>query len=111
MKLKTLLGAAIAAPAAVCAARALAARQMDCRLIRCVFEMRTMAEQGHEIAGHSWDHRQLTKLSPQEITDQLMLTRAKILDTTGVDSTIMRPPYGSCNDTVREQASAADNSR
>lgn len=28
------------------AARALAARQMDCRLIRCVFEMRTMAEQG-----------------------------------------------------------------
>ena len=69
--------------------------------------LRTMAEQGHEIAGHSWDHRQLTKLSPQEITDQLMLTRAKILDTTGVDSTIMRPPYGSSNETVREQAKAA----
>lgn len=60
-----------------------------------------IANEGHEIGNHSWDHRQLTKLSDQEITDQIMMTRAKIFDITGVDTTIMRPPYGACNDDVK----------
>lgn len=60
-----------------------------------------MALEGHEIAGHSWSHRQLTKLSTEELTDQLMNTRAKIYEITGVDSTLIRPPYGSYNDQVK----------
>lgn len=57
--------------------------------------------EGHEIGNHSWNHRQLTNLSEEEITDQIMMTRAKIYDTVGVDSLIMRPPYGACNDMVK----------
>lgn len=61
-----------------------------------------MRDEGHQIASHSWDHRQLTKLNSQQITDQIMMTRAKIFDITGVDPKVMRPPYGSCNARVKE---------
>lgn len=63
--------------------------------------LQRMAADGHEIAGHSWNHRQLTKLSSSELTDQLMSTRAKIYELTGVDSTVIRPPYGSYDNTVK----------
>lgn len=64
--------------------------------------LKRMAAEGHEIAGHSWDHRQLTKLTTDDLTGQIMNTRAKIFDVTGVDSTMLRPPYGSYNDTVKQ---------
>lgn len=66
--------------------------------------LRRMAAEGHEIGGHSWDHRQLTKLGPDEIRDQMMNTRASILNISGVNSVIVRPPYGSCNDQVKAVA-------
>ncbi|MBR5126973.1 MAG: polysaccharide deacetylase family protein [Roseburia sp.] len=64
--------------------------------------VKRMAEEGHEVAGHSWSHRQLTKLTPSELTDQIMTTRAKIYEVTGVDSTVIRPPYGAFNSDVKE---------
>lgn len=66
--------------------------------------LRRMVADGHEIGGHSWNHRQLTKIGAKELTDQFMSTRAKIYSITGVDATTMRPPYGSCNDTVKAKA-------
>lgn len=64
--------------------------------------VKRMADEGHEVAGHSWSHRQLTKLTPSELTDQIMTTRAKIYEVTGVDSTVIRPPYGAFNSDVKE---------
>lgn len=61
-----------------------------------------MRDEGHQISSHGWDHRQLTKLDSEQIKDQLMMARAKIFDTAGVDTLIMRPPYGSCNQKVKE---------
>ena len=63
--------------------------------------LQRMAAEGHEIGGHSWNHRQLTKLSEQQITDQIMKTKAKIYEVTGIESNIVRPPYGSCNKQVK----------
>lgn len=63
--------------------------------------LRRIAAEGHEIGNHSWNHRQLTNLSDEEVKDQIMMTRAKIYDVTGVDCRIVRPPYGACNDSVR----------
>ena len=63
--------------------------------------LQRMAGDGHEIAGHSWNHRQLTKLSAEELTDQIMTTRAKIYEITGVDTTLIRPPYGSYNNDTK----------
>ena len=63
--------------------------------------VKRIVAEGHELGNHSWNHRQLTNLSEEEITDQIMMTRAKIYDTVGVDSLIVRPPYGACNDAVK----------
>ncbi|MBR2472099.1 MAG: polysaccharide deacetylase family protein [Clostridia bacterium] len=63
--------------------------------------IRRIVNEGHEIANHGWDHRQLTSLGSQDIKDQIMMTRAKIYDISGVDSTIVRPPYGSCDNSVK----------
>lgn len=63
--------------------------------------LKRVASEGHEIGGHSWNHRKLTKLSREEVTDQLMNTRAKIYEITGVDTMLVRPPYGSSNKQVR----------
>jgi len=70
--------------------------------------LQRMTAEGHEIGGHSWNHRQLTKLGKGELTDQIMNTRAKIYDATGVDTTIMRPPYGSYNDQVKTVSASLD---
>ena len=57
--------------------------------------------EGHQVAGHSWDHRQLTKLGSDELTQQIMATRAKIYEITGTDATVLRPPYGAVNEDVK----------
>jgi len=60
-----------------------------------------MVTEGHEIGGHSWDHRQLTKLSTTDLSNELVGTRAKIHELTGVDAGLLRPPYGSYNSQVQ----------
>ncbi len=60
-----------------------------------------ISNEGHEIGNHSWDHRKMTNLTVQEITDEIMMTRAKIYEVTGKDCVIMRPPYGAWNDDVK----------
>ena len=60
-----------------------------------------MANEGHEIGGHSWSHPQLSTLKEEEISSQIMDTRNKILSVAGVDSVLVRPPYGSVDDTVK----------
>ncbi len=66
--------------------------------------VKRIVNEGHEIAGHSWNHRQLTSLSEQEIKDQLMSTRAKIYELTSYDAKLVRPPYGALNESVRSVA-------
>ena len=63
--------------------------------------VRRIVNEGHEIAGHSWNHKQLTRISDSELNDQLMMTRAKILEVTGYDAKIVRPPYGAYNQNVK----------
>ncbi len=63
--------------------------------------LKRIAYEGHEIGNHSWNHRQFTNIAIDEVRDQIMMTRAKIYDITGVDCTVVRPPYGACNDEIR----------
>ena len=59
--------------------------------------VKRITEDGHEIGSHGWDHKQLTKLKADPITEQLVNTRAKIYEVTEVDTPLLRPPYGSYN--------------
>jgi len=56
---------------------------------------------GNEVLGHSWDHRDLTKLSGSEIRTQLLNTNRVIEDITGTPTQFFRPPYGAVNDALK----------
>lgn len=62
--------------------------------------LKEIAERGHEIGSHSWDHPQLTKMGNKDIQDQIERTKALIQKITGYAPTVFRPPYGSINQAV-----------
>ncbi|MFD7702620.1 polysaccharide deacetylase family protein [Streptomyces caelestis] len=62
--------------------------------------VRRMADEGHEVAGHTWTHRRLTELEPDEIREELERTNEEIERLTGRRPTLMRPPQGRTDDTV-----------
>ncbi len=57
--------------------------------------VRAVAEQGSELANHSYNHPQLTTLGTSGAMEQINHTNQLIADATGVTPTIGRPPYGS----------------
>ncbi|MBR5329789.1 MAG: polysaccharide deacetylase family protein [Firmicutes bacterium] len=60
-------------------------------------------KEGHEIANHSWDHSDLTKLGSAVIQSNLQKVEDKIYEVIGTDigPLNVRPPYGAVNDSVR----------
>jgi peptidoglycan/xylan/chitin deacetylase (PgdA/CDA1 family) len=68
---------------------------------KCVAEYPDIAkrivDEGHEIANHSWNHPQLTKLSPSAFDAEISQTTDAIQKATGVRPVTMRPPYGAIN--------------
>ena len=63
---------------------------------------RAVAGQGSEIATHTWDHSNLTKLSGARVRRELEDSVSAIERATGVRPRVLRPPYGSVNGTVRD---------
>ena len=59
-----------------------------------------MLELGCEIGNHSFDHADLATLSAEDVTSQLSRTDEEIQNLVGHSATVVRPPYGSFNDTV-----------
>lgn len=64
--------------------------------------VRRMADEGHEVASHTWTHRILTELEPDEIREELERTNDAVERLTGRRPTLMRPPQGRTNDTVHD---------
>lgn len=62
--------------------------------------IKRIAESGNEIGNHTYAHKQLTKLSGKEITDEITKTANIIEAITGDKPNILRPTYGSVNDNV-----------
>jgi peptidoglycan/xylan/chitin deacetylase (PgdA/CDA1 family) len=66
--------------------------------------VRQAAAQGCEILGHSWDHKQLTRLKTREVACELEETNAVIAEVTGKEPTLFRPPYGAVTPNLRKIA-------
>lgn len=66
------------------------------------------AREGHELAVHSWDHCQLTRLGKKQMQEEIETTREKIFGLTGDDCTVIRPTYGAVNDTLKRVAKDLD---
>ncbi|MDR1992990.1 MAG: InlB B-repeat-containing protein [Nitrososphaerota archaeon] len=56
--------------------------------------------QGCDIFGHSWNHNDLTTLTPTELTQDLKNTNNAIFNATGIHPNMFRPPYLAYNDDV-----------
>jgi peptidoglycan/xylan/chitin deacetylase (PgdA/CDA1 family) len=57
--------------------------------------------EGNEVGNHTWDHKDLSKLPAAGIEDEIN-RGADAIAATGVPRpTLLRPPYGAVNDTVR----------
>lgn len=61
---------------------------------------------GCEIGNHSYTHPKLNQLSASAVQTEISKTRDAITKITGVVPTLVRPPYGFVNDTVRAYSQA-----
>ena len=55
---------------------------------------RALADAGHVIGSHTWDHSNLIFASKAEVRRQLEVARNAIFDATGVEARLFRPPFG-----------------
>ncbi|MER5555029.1 polysaccharide deacetylase family protein [Streptomyces sp. NPDC002793] len=62
--------------------------------------VRRIADEGHEVANHTWTHEILTDRKPAEIRAELEKTQDAIAEVTGRKPRLMRPPQGRTDDTV-----------
>ncbi|WP_170321959.1 polysaccharide deacetylase family protein [Acrocarpospora pleiomorpha] len=63
-----------------------------------------MRERGHEVANHTWTHRDLTTLPENRVYDQLSRTQSFIKGITGNRPTLVRAPYGAIDPKVTDVA-------
>ncbi|EOH95629.1 hypothetical protein UAW_01978 [Enterococcus haemoperoxidus ATCC BAA-382] len=59
-----------------------------------------VAQEGHEVASHSYSHPQLTGLDAQRVKDEVQKTDKAIYHAIGKLPTDFRPPYGAVNKDV-----------
>lgn len=60
--------------------------------------LKRIVTEGSEIGNHTWNHREMTKMSTEEIAWQVGDTQKAIKAITGYEARVLRPPYGSMNE-------------
>lgn len=65
--------------------------------------VKRMLEEGSEIGNHSYNHKELTKISCEELTEQIINTQNDVVDSTGIEPKLMRPTYGSYDDNLKSK--------
>lgn len=65
--------------------------------------VKEIANMGHEIANHSYDHSDFNLLNDEELKAQTEGVNDKIKSLTGQDRVLIRPPYGSANEEVQSK--------
>jgi peptidoglycan/xylan/chitin deacetylase (PgdA/CDA1 family) len=61
-------------------------------------------DQGHQIASHTWAHKDLATLTFDQLHDEMYRVEQALERITGVTPAFMRPPFGSYNNLVRQVA-------
>lgn len=67
--------------------------------------IKLIMEEGSEVGNHTYNHKDLTKLSDEEISDQIHKTEDLIYITSGNVSSLVRPPYGASDAKLNEKIS------
>ncbi|CAG8610508.1 352_t:CDS:2 [Paraglomus occultum] len=64
--------------------------------------LKKIYDSGHEIGVHTWSHSSLTSLSNEQIIAEIKHTELAVWQVTGIATRTIRPPYGDCDDRVRD---------
>lgn len=65
--------------------------------------VRQIVADGHEIGNHTWDHKDLSRMSDTNCLDELQKTQDAIIAACGVTPKTFRPPYGNAKLSQRKQ--------
>ncbi|WP_426449787.1 polysaccharide deacetylase family protein [Paenibacillus sp. S-38] len=68
---------------------------------KCPEVLRRIAEEGHRIGNHSWDHADLTKLNEAQILEEIAAGDEAVRKITGSAPVLFRAPYGAVSPNVR----------
>lgn len=71
-------------------------------------QAKIIIENGHEVAVHSYSHKQLSKMSAESIENDLQKSISIINNVAETDIQFFRPPFGDFNDTVIKTAKKHD---
>lgn len=62
--------------------------------------LKTISDQGSEIGNHTYSHKKLSTLSTEDVTNEIQKVNQAVVNATGNEATLIRPPYGDYNDAV-----------
>lgn len=63
-------------------------------------DVKAIWKAGHDLGNHSENHKNMSQLSNEEKTQEIMSVHNKVKELTGVDMKLFRPPYGDYDDQV-----------
>lgn len=64
-------------------------------------EVKRMESLGCELGNHTYSHVDLTTLSPEDMSAEIAGVDEDLVNLVGHGATVLRPPYGNINDSVR----------
>lgn len=63
-------------------------------------DVKAIYKAGHDLGNHSENHKNMSQISDEEKTSELMKVHKKVKELTGVDMNLFRPPYGDYDNDV-----------
>lgn len=67
-------------------------------------DVKAILAAGHDLGNHSENHKNMSQLSDEEKTEELMKVHEKVRTLTGYEMFLFRPPYGDYNNAVVKKA-------
>jgi peptidoglycan/xylan/chitin deacetylase (PgdA/CDA1 family) len=64
--------------------------------------VKRIVDEGHQVANHTWDHKQLSIMAEKKVMDELQKTHTAILNASGTAPELYRPPYGAIKMTQKK---------
>lgn len=65
--------------------------------------LKAISASGSEIGNHTYNHKDLTSVSSEEVEEQIDKVNRAVKKATGENTTVIRPPYGAYNEEVLKQ--------
>lgn len=67
-------------------------------------DVKAILAAGHDLGNHSENHKNMSQLSDEQKTEELMSVHNKVKELTGVEMCLFRPPYGDYDNAVVKNA-------